>query len=66
MMSFQLPGYSSNARPRTSRSRSESEMSAVIMFNSTVTNLPPILRRDNEGEISFIRIHSLHFLLFIL
>jgi len=54
MVNFQplnsiLPSYSaSGVRPRPSRSRTESEMSAVIMFNSTATNLPPILRRSNE------------------
>lgn len=48
MMNFQLPAYTPSVRQRQSRNRSESEMSAVIMFNSTVTNLPPILRRNNE------------------
>lgn len=50
MMNFQLPAYTPSVRQRQSRNRSESEMSAVIMFNSTVTNLPPILRRNNEGK----------------
>ncbi|XP_065657083.1 zinc finger FYVE domain-containing protein 9 isoform X3 [Hydra vulgaris] len=44
-----LPGYTPSVnRTRSPRNRSESEMSAVIMFNSAVTNLPPILRKDNE------------------
>jgi hypothetical protein len=51
MMNFQLPAYTPTARQRQNRSRTESEMSAVIMFNSTATNLPPIIRRNNEGLI---------------
>ena len=49
-MAAALPAYTPNARQRQNRNRSESEMSAVIMFNSTATNLPPILRRDNDGK----------------
>uniref|UniRef100_A0A7M5XFZ6 Smad anchor for receptor activation-like C-terminal domain-containing protein n=3 Tax=Clytia hemisphaerica TaxID=252671 RepID=A0A7M5XFZ6_9CNID len=48
MMNFQLPAYTPTARQRQNRNRTESEMSAVIMFNSTATNLPPIIRRSNE------------------
>lgn len=48
IMNFQLPAYTPTARQRQNRNRTESEMSAVIMFNSTATNLPPILRRNNE------------------
>ena len=52
MMNFQLPAYTPTARQRQNRNRTESEMSAVIMFNSTATNLPPIIRRVNEGKSS--------------
>ena len=59
MMNFQLPAYTLTVRQRQNRNRTESEMSAVIMFNSTATNLPPIIRRVNEGESTFF----LHFLM---
>ena len=33
------------------RARTESDRSAVIMFNSSQTDLPPILCIENEGKI---------------
>jgi len=42
------PSYFASVRGTGFRSRTESDRSAVIMFNSSQTDLPPVLRIENE------------------
>lgn len=60
------PSYFASVRGSGFRSRAESDRSVVIMFNSSQTDLPPILRTENEGtarsivsRLSMLRVFGL-------
>ena len=56
------PSYFASVRGTGFRSRTESDRSAVIMFNSSQTDLPPVLRIENEGWIFFVHPISFTFM----
>ena len=50
------PSYFASAGGRSPRTRTESERSVVIMFNSSQTDLPPVLRIESEGTLAYFRL----------
>ena len=54
------PSYFASVRGTGFRSRTESDRSAVIMFNSSQTDLPPILRIESEGWIILCISHFIY------